>query len=78
MGLKSRTKTVSYQWHSPKGLSHEPEATAALAAAQRAGVVAQWDGDTSWHTVWLTGWPGAELRALRDRLTAWWGPSQPP
>ena len=78
MGTRSRVKVVGYQWQSDVApLSHETEATALLDAARAAGVVSQWDADTGWRCVWVHGWPGADLRAVRDQLAAWWGPSLP-
>lgn len=73
---RSRTRVVGYTWQSLGApLTHEDEATALLNRALAAGVVSQWDADTSWHCVWLNGWPGADLRAVRDQFVAWWGPS---
>ena len=73
---RSRTRVVGYTWQSLGApLIHEDEATVLLNRALAAGVVSQWDADTSWHCVWLNGWPGADLRAVRDQLAAWWGPS---
>lgn len=70
---RSRSRVVGYEWTSPDPLPRHEDAERLLRQAEARGVVSQWDSDPGWRVVWMTGWPGADLRAARDQLAAWWG-----
>lgn len=67
---KSASRSVGYVWQPPGGFEEGP-VERVLERAVRDGTVVPGQYDTGrGAVVWLVGYPGAALRAVRDAVTA--------
>ena len=64
---KAKTRVVGYQWIPERQLD-ETRLERVLGRALQEGVISQYDTGRG-HFVWMNGWPGASLRALRDAVS---------